>query len=72
MVQMGRNSYRIYWWKDDIHTSIVSLPSCTAVSRRGRIVSRPGKPGGAFSPVFSSTVCGAETDITHGMYYTGY
>lgn len=44
-------------------TSIVSLPSCTAFSNNGKIVSKPGKPGGAFSLVFSCTVWGAKTKI---------
>lgn len=42
-----------------VSTSIVSLPSCTALSNRGRIVSNPGNPGGGFVDDFSCTVCGA-------------
>ena len=54
------------------HTSMVSRPSWTAVNRSGNIVSRPGNPGGAFSPdFFSSTVCGATytkaNDNTHNI-----
>jgi len=36
-----------------------SLPSATAVSSKGSMVSRPGKPGGGLAEFFSSTVCGA-------------
>ncbi len=39
---------------------MVSLPWCTAVSRRGSIVSSPGKPGGGEEESFSVTVWGAE------------
>ena len=55
-------------------TSMVSRPSCTAVSRSGNIVSSPGNPGGAFSPdAFSSTVCGARGAIYNkGVYRTVY
>ena len=46
---------------------MVSRPSCTAVSRSGNMVSRPGNPGGAFSPdLFSSTVCGA-VDVNNNI-----
>lgn len=41
------------------NTSILSLPSCTAVSKSGNIVSKPGNPGGGLSVDFSCTVCGA-------------
>ena len=44
-------------------TSMVSLPWCTVVRRRGSMVSRPGYPGGGLVELFSSTVCGAERDI---------
>ena len=40
-------------------TSMVSLPSLTAVSRRGSMVSRPGNPGGGVDRELSSTACGA-------------
>ncbi|TGZ57943.1 hypothetical protein DBV15_07570 [Temnothorax longispinosus] len=35
------------------NTSIVSLPSCTAFSKSGNMVSKPGNPGGGFSEDFS-------------------
>lgn len=40
-------------------TLMVSLPWLTAVSKRGSMVSGPGKPGGGLGVLFSSTVCGA-------------
>ena len=42
-------------------TSSVSLPSETAVSSRGNMVSSPGNPGGGLSLFFSSMVWGAVT-----------
>lgn len=45
-----------------IITSMVSLPSWTAVSSRGSMVSSPGKPGGGLALFFSSTAWGAETN----------
>lgn len=54
-------------------TSRVNLPSLTAVTSRGSIVSRPGKPGGPFWESFSSTVCGAERTnrLVMGQLITG-
>ena len=40
-------------------SSRVRRPSLTAVSSSGRLVSRPGKPGGGLGPSFSAAVCGA-------------
>ena len=54
----------------DLITSIVSRPSWTALSNRGNIVSRPGKPGGGFSEAFSSTVCGATNTFLLVMAHT--
>ena len=41
------------------NTSMVRRPLLTAVSKRGSMVSRPGKPGGGEADAFSSLVCGA-------------
>lgn len=45
-----------------ILTSMVSLPSATAVSKRQSIVSSPGSPGGGLAESFSDTVWGAEEE----------
>mmetsp|Transcript_26756 Transcript_26756/g.65907 ORF Transcript_26756/g.65907 Transcript_26756/m.65907 type:complete len:355 (-) Transcript_26756:4814-5878(-) len=50
---------RGFVWSRSTRSSTVSLPSCTAVRRRGSIVSSPGKPGGAPSELFSASVWGA-------------
>ena len=52
-----------------ILTSIVSLPSWTAVSNNGNMVSSPGNPGGAFSESFSETEWGAEVKINYYHYH---
>lgn len=53
---------KISWHLSLTITSMVSLPSWTAVSSRGSMVSNPGKPGGGLALFFSSTAWGAETD----------
>lgn len=51
-----------------ILTSMLSLASETAVSRRGNIVSNPGKPGGGVELFFSSTAWGAAKRLLYNTF----